>query len=344
MAAPKPPAAKKAAPSKKAPAAKKAPGKSATILKDLTAQNATHREARTQKAARGKRGGEGRPPVKAGKSTISHAGDPQTGGEAEPAPANLDMSKLPMRWQIFIEEYLVDMNATQAAIRSGYTPSDANNRGYLLVRNPQIAPILQARLDERLEAIRMTRERVLDSFADMAEADSNELSELRRVCCRHCYGEVDKKTQARAYQFTPAEFARKSEQWDKPDIGEFKVKPGNWYDKRKPIDETCPECFGDGLPEVVLKDTRNISRRARSIFGGVKEGKDGVEIKMYSREAALGVLAKHHKLYDETPQVNVAIASTAELDAIYVQAMEKLKADGEQMKSRMDRISGEVKS
>ena len=39
------------------------------------------------------------------------------------------MVKLTLKQQKFIEEYLIDLNATQAAIRAGYSPSTANEQG-----------------------------------------------------------------------------------------------------------------------------------------------------------------------------------------------------------------------
>lgn len=335
----------------KKPAAKKVPAKKVPNVRNPVSRSTepvvAKKRKRTQTVDMPPKRKNRPAPVNTDKSDISRA------GEGESAGPNLDATKLPMRWQIFIEEYLIDLNATQAAIRSGFTPKDAHNRGYLLARHPEIAPILQARLDERIQAIRMTRERVLDAFADMAEADGNELSELRRVCCRHCYGVKDEKTEARAYQYTPAEYARKRDQWEvrradligrgKPDIGEFTSVAGNWYDKRKPIDPECPECFGDGIPEVVLKDTRNISRRARSIYGGVKEGKDGVEIKTYSKADALGVLAKHHKLYDDAPNVAVNLVSTEELDEIYAKGVADSDAKKRAVIGRGDKVRAEAK-
>ncbi len=47
-------------------------------------------------------------------------------------------SNLTPKQQRFVEEYLVDFNATQAAIRAGYSEASASSQGYDLLRNPQI--------------------------------------------------------------------------------------------------------------------------------------------------------------------------------------------------------------
>ncbi|HHK2359298.1 TPA: terminase small subunit, partial [Pseudomonas aeruginosa] len=41
--------------------------------------------------------------------------------------------------RLFVEEYLVDLNATQAAIRAGYAPKRAAEMGYELLRVPEVA-------------------------------------------------------------------------------------------------------------------------------------------------------------------------------------------------------------
>ena len=56
--------------------------------------------------------------------------------------------------QRFVEEYLIDLNATQAAIRAGYSKNGAEVQGHHLLRNPNLKPALaagRAKLSERTE-------------------------------------------------------------------------------------------------------------------------------------------------------------------------------------------------
>lgn len=49
----------------------------------------------------------------------------------------------------FCDEYLIDCNATQAAIRAGYSPKTANEQGNRLLANVSV----KAYIDERLEQL-----------------------------------------------------------------------------------------------------------------------------------------------------------------------------------------------
>ncbi|WP_066795099.1 terminase small subunit [Sphingomonas soli] len=51
--------------------------------------------------------------------------------------------------QRFVEEYLVDLNATQAAIRAGYSARTAMEQGYQLLQNPSVADSIAAAKAER---------------------------------------------------------------------------------------------------------------------------------------------------------------------------------------------------
>jgi phage terminase small subunit len=49
----------------------------------------------------------------------------------------------------FVEEYLVDLNATQAAIRAGYSPRTASAIGCENLRKPQISTAVEKGMAER---------------------------------------------------------------------------------------------------------------------------------------------------------------------------------------------------
>lgn len=61
----------------------------------------------------------------------------------------------------FVQEYLIDLNATQAAIRAGYAPKAAEQQGHVLLRNPKLAVVIAERQEKTATKAGITRERVL---------------------------------------------------------------------------------------------------------------------------------------------------------------------------------------
>src|SRR4051794_14225646 len=80
------------------------------------------------------------------------------------ATANKDAPTDPMttpRQQRFVEEYLVDLNATQAAVRAGYSARTANEQGARLLANASVGAAMQLAQRARSERIRITQDDVL---------------------------------------------------------------------------------------------------------------------------------------------------------------------------------------
>lgn len=75
--------------------------------------------------------------------------------------------KLSNKQSAFVEEYLVDFNATQAAIRAGYAENSAASQGSLLLSNPKIEAALAGRMSDKA----MAADEVLYRLASQARAD-----------------------------------------------------------------------------------------------------------------------------------------------------------------------------
>ena len=56
------------------------------------------------------------------------------------------MSQLTEKQKKFVEEYLIDLNATQAAIRAGYSVDTASQIGYENLRKPEIVEAIASAL------------------------------------------------------------------------------------------------------------------------------------------------------------------------------------------------------
>jgi phage terminase small subunit len=76
----------------------------------------------------------------------------------------------------FVGEYLKDLNATQAAIRAGYSPSSAAEIGYENLRKPQIASTISEAFKARAERTRVEADRVVLELAQIGFSDIREIA------------------------------------------------------------------------------------------------------------------------------------------------------------------------
>lgn len=84
------------------------------------------------------------------------------------------MAELPPRQQQFITEYLVDLCATQAAIRAGYSAKTAYSKGHALLKLPAVKEAIAEAQAERRRQLGITEDRVLREYAKIAFADARD--------------------------------------------------------------------------------------------------------------------------------------------------------------------------
>ncbi len=77
----------------------------------------------------------------------------------------------------FVEEYLCDLNATQAAIRAGYSVRTARKIGHENLTKPDIAAAVQEARIGLSKRVEITQERVMQEYARIAFADIRDLFE-----------------------------------------------------------------------------------------------------------------------------------------------------------------------
>lgn len=204
------------------------------------------------------------------------------------------MNPLTPKQQRFVEEYLVDLNAKQAAIRAGYSPKRADMMGWENVRKPEIAAAIQAAMKQRSERTAITADRALREVWAMATADASELVQVKVGSCRHCYGA------GHLYQRTEAEMEHDRRKWA-ANGGEailFDEAGGVGFDLKRAPNPDCPQCGGDGQARTVLTPTEKLSPAARVVFAGAKTTRHGIEIAMHSKADALEKVFRHLGLYD----------------------------------------------
>lgn len=78
------------------------------------------------------------------------------------------MAKLTNKQKRFIEEYLIDLNATQASIRAGYSPETAKEIGCENLTKPNIKNEIDKAIAERSRRTGINQDRVLREIAKIA--------------------------------------------------------------------------------------------------------------------------------------------------------------------------------
>jgi len=168
--------------------------------------------------------------------------------------------KLTVKQKRFIEEYLTDLNATQASIRAGYSKRTARQQGALNMANAAIGAAIAEAMEKRSERTGVTADAVLARFWDIATADPNEIVSVRLSRCGSCYGEDS--------------------------------------DEREPRRD-CEVCGGEGVPVVVITDTKSLKGAALRLYAGAKTTKFGVEVKLHDQMKALESVARHLGMFND---------------------------------------------
>lgn len=175
--------------------------------------------------------------------------------------------------QMFVDEYIIDFNAKEAAIRAGYSPKTAAQQGYRLLQDERIAAAIDEAIAKRTKRMHITQDHVLGMWWQIANADYNELSSVRRVACGYCYG--DNITMG-----------------DDDDAREI--------DPSRDPNPDCGICRGEGSPHVHIADTEKLSPAAKLLYQGAKETKFGIEIQTADRMKALDNVARHLGMFKDT--------------------------------------------
>ena len=72
---------------------------------------------------------------------------------------------LTAKQDLFVKEYLIDLNATQAALRAGYSPKTAEAIGFENLRKPMIASAIEEAMSKRSQRTEITADMVLKEYA-----------------------------------------------------------------------------------------------------------------------------------------------------------------------------------
>lgn len=87
--------------------------------------------------------------------------------------------KLTEKQKRFVEEYLIDLNATQSAIRAGYSENTAMEQGYQLLQKTSVQNAIQEAMNKRSKRTEITQDRVLQELAKVGFADIKDYLSFR---------------------------------------------------------------------------------------------------------------------------------------------------------------------
>ena len=153
----------------------------------------------------------------------------------------------------FVDEYLVDFNGTQAAIRAGYSEKTAAATAARLLRNVNIQAEISRRQKDLQRRTEVTQERVVMELARVAFADATDFVQVEtRIINR----------------------------------GEVKV----------PIEL------------AVHKETAELSADQRAAIASIKQGANGVEIKLHDKIKALELLGRHIGMFNNKLDIKATIS------------------------------------
>lgn len=250
------------------------------------------------------------------------------------------------RQRRFADFYLISLNASDAYRKAGYPADGVSARASAarLLTDVNVAAYIAARRAALQDKLEITQEMVLKRWWDIATADPNELVEYRRDNCRFCWGN------AHAYQWIDnEEYMRevvrhmRDEERATEAGKKFNREPpdgagGFGFVKNRAPNPSCPKCDGDGVGYVHIHDTRRATAAGRLLYAGMKEGKEGIELKTHDQMKALDSVARHIGMFKEKVEIDVSVTSTAELEAVYNQEVERARARALEFKGRGDRL------
>ncbi len=91
----------------------------------------------------------------------------------------MSTKKLTPKQQCFIEEYLIDLNAAQSAIRAGYSEKTAKQQASRLLTNVDVAAAVAKAKRERSEATKIDAEWVLRQAVELHQRCMQEIRPVR---------------------------------------------------------------------------------------------------------------------------------------------------------------------
>lgn len=88
------------------------------------------------------------------------------------------MSKLTAQKKRFAKEYIIDLNATQAAIRAGYSKKTSYSQGQRLLKDVEVQNYIQSLMDKRAKKVELKAEDVVEEIRKLAFGNATDYIEI----------------------------------------------------------------------------------------------------------------------------------------------------------------------
>ena len=161
-----------------------------------------------------------------------------------------------------------------------------------LAQNSKVAArIAELRADANLRTVTSVEE-MLRWYYDVATADPNEIVCRVQLNCRHCHGDGfgyqwrDAKEYAEACDAVLQKNATLPARYTGPREALPNCDGGFGFVGNAEPNPLCPWCFGQGVGETRIADTTKLTGKARRLYKGIKETRNGVEVLLHDQKAA----------------------------------------------------------
>lgn len=205
--------------------------------------------------------------------------------------------------QRFVEELLADedMRATvayQRAFRCSQRVAEVN--ASRLLRSARVQEEISIAMEERSKRISLTHDDVLRRLFAMMTADTNDIVQFRRTCCRHCYGKGHEFQWRNQEEFERAVAVEAKEAAEEDRTPRVITNAGGYgYDESLMPHEDCPKCNGEGFGHMHVNDTRLLKGGARLIYAGMEQTKEGIKPKLVDKAVIIDKVMRHLGMFND---------------------------------------------
>jgi phage terminase small subunit len=214
--------------------------------------------------------------------------------------------KLTAKQSLFVEAYLATLNATQAAIKAGYSKNTAAVIGCENLRKPNI----RHKIDERLKELALSSDETLKSLSDIAKSSLNDYFVVKEVIhtpqelipladyikrIERDIEDADKFVKLAKITNKDELAAHKNDQeYRRREIIRLKIEL-----ERNPKAKKLVSGEPVKVQTAELDMPKLIADKANGRIKAIKHTEYGLNVELYAADAALRDMARYHGLFEK---------------------------------------------